>query len=171
MSPYIRIKQTAYAAIEARFRCEHPTRELRRRAIGDGRRPYYRQCLTCGHAGQAVPAATALCEFGGSAEAPAFDIELEPQWRGRKHATYIQAYEELKPALRAEYASYLSSHQWRTRRSPILTRAAGRCECCEYFAPSEVHHITYSRLGCELDSDLIAVCGFCHGLLHQPSAA
>lgn len=143
----------------------HETRELRLRKISDGRPAYYRQCIRCGHAGNAISTKVAKSEYQGRTE-PAFDDELGHQWRARKRAEYIATYKEIEPSLRAEYKKYLDSKAWMLRRSIILSHAHGVCECCEYYPATEVHHKTYERIGQELDKDLMAVCSFCHGLLH-----
>lgn len=161
-----RIKEAAYAEMEARYACDHTVRELRLRTISNGRRAYYRQCVRCGQAGRAISRREARQELSGSTEAPPFDDAHEPKWRARKHAEYLQTYRRIRPALRDEYEAYLRSSAWATKRRTILARAAGLCELCEYFEPTEVHHITYARIGNEQEDDLLAVCHFCHGLLH-----
>ena len=151
--------------IEAKFTCAHTARELRLRTISDGRLAFYRQCTRCGNAGRAIGKDEARRELKGS-EAPAFDTELEPKWYARKHAAYVATYHGIKPALEAEYQAYLSSDSWRVRREATIQNANGVCECCEYFPANQAHHITYERIGHELPSDLMAVCSFCHGLIH-----
>ena len=159
------IKQEAYAAIEAKYRCAHKTRELRLRRIADGRPAYYRQCIRCGHAGNAISTKTGRAEFQSGA-IPFFDDELEHQWHAKKSAEYIATYQKIEPSLRAEYDAYLASDAWGARRSIVLARARSICECCEYYSATQVHHKIYERIGQELDTDLMAVCNFCHDLLH-----
>lgn len=167
----IRIKQEAYASIESRFMCSHPTRELRLRTIADGRNAYYRQCVTCGAAGRAISKKELNSQSECSTKQKLFDNDLEPRWYARKHVAYLLTYSEIEPLLRKEYELYLESPEWKTVRSRILNRANGICECCEHAAPTEVHHVTYARLSNELDNDLLAVCSFCHWLIHNQSAA
>jgi len=171
MPLHFTIKQEAYAAIEAKFRCQHEERHLRLRTLVDGRPAYYRQCVSCGAAGQAQSTKDVKRELGPHGIAPPFDPELEPHWFARKHVEYVKAYAEIKPQLGVEYEAYLKSPAWKSRRVSILQRAAGVCECCKHYEPSEVHHLTYARVGSELDTDLMPVCSFCHSLLHEPSAA
>jgi hypothetical protein len=165
-SAHFSIKADAYAAIEAKYHCDHANRELRLRIIADGRKAYYRQCISCGHAGSAVSAKVARLELQGRVE-PSFDDDLEHQCHARKRAEYLATYQEIAPKLRAEYEAYLASDAWTQCRAVALMRANEICECCEHFRATEVHHITYERIGQELDSDLMAVCSFCHGLLHR----
>jgi hypothetical protein len=171
MKPHFVAKQSAYDAVEARFRCNHSNRQLRLRVIADGRPTYYRQCVICGHAGNAVPSKAAKLEVGSDNLAPNFETELETKWFAHKHAEYIKTYAEIRPQLSAEYEEYLRSSDWAKRRPPILARSNGICEVCEHFRATDVHHVSYARIGAELDSDLLAVCTFCHGLLHSKDMA
>ena len=167
--PHFSVKAQAYAAIEAKYCCTHERRELRVRTVADGRTAYYRQCTRCGQAGKAVSVSIAKSEHRGRV-VPAFDNEIEHRWRAKKSAEYVATYNDIEPRLRAEYEAYLASGVWAQRRSVILARASGLCECCEHYPASEVHHKTYERIGHENDADLMAVCGFCHGLLHGLTA-
>ena len=171
MPPHFTIKREAYSGIEAKFRCEHQERQLRLRRLVDGRPAYYRQCVTCGNAGKAASSMSAKSELRSASIVPPYDPELEPQWFARKHVEYVKTYAEIKPRLSAEYEAYLRSPEWRAKRLPVLQRAAGVCECCEHYVPTDVHHLTYERIGNELNTDLMAVCSFCHKLLHESSAA
>lgn len=164
------IKTKAYAAIEAKYACQHEHRELRLRTIAGGRQAYYRQCVRCGHAGMAIGKRAASAELQGF-EASAFDGDLEHKWRARKHAEYVTTYDGIAPELRAEYEAYLASPEWAEKRTSVLRKADWICQCCEHFKATEVHHITYARIGREANSDLMAVCSFCHGLIHGKHAA
>ncbi|MBS0582929.1 MAG: hypothetical protein JSS42_07490 [Proteobacteria bacterium] len=163
------IKQKAYAAIEARFACLHTTRELRLRIIEDGRPFFYGQCTRCGNAGRAISKRDAIGELKG-ADAPMFDAELQPKWRARKHAAYVATYHAIEPELEAEYQAYLSSPAWYAKREAAIQEANGVCVCCQHFPATQAHHVTYERIGCEAPSDLMAVCSFCHGLIHGKHA-
>lgn len=160
------VKKEAYDRIERQFRCSHPTRELRRRGISDGRTAFYRQCVKCGHAGRAVSKRDAASELRSTGQAPAFDARLEVTWRARKSAEYVKTRSEIRPALDVEYQAYLRSEKWALIRSQALARSSGLCQICDYSRAAEVHHITYARLGHEHPDDLMAVCGDCHDLLH-----
>jgi hypothetical protein len=126
--------------------------------------------LGCGAAGQAQSAKLAKAEFLEGKSAPPYDEDLEPKWHARKHAEYLKAYLEVKPHLNAEYESYLKSQDWQGVRTRALVRASDVCQCCNHFPATQVHHITYARIGSELDEDLMAVCAFCHDLLHAKAA-
>lgn len=79
------------------------------------------------------------------------------------------------------YPEYLQSPWWKKRRERSLYLAQNRCQspvCAMAFVRSmtddeirelgrqryrlEVHHLTYERLGQELDDDLIVLCDRCH---------
>ena len=63
----------------------------------------------------------------------------------------------------AAYRARLMCPDWRGIVCPrIIRRAGGRCERCKRFGHLEIHHLTYERLGHELDSDLEALCDICH---------
>ena len=59
------------------------------------------------------------------------------------------------------YTSYITSDLWREKRAKILMLAGYKCYKCGKRA-TQVHHLTYARLGHEWDSDLRAVCVKCH---------
>lgn len=66
-----------------------------------------------------------------------------------------------------EYAEYLETPHWKSRRQTALKGAGYRCQLCgDHSARLEVHHNDYSRLGDEADSDLIVLCESCHGRFH-----
>nr|WP_306235692.1 hypothetical protein [Bradyrhizobium sp. Bra64] len=67
-----------------------------------------------------------------------------------------------------DYINYITSNTW--RNNPVRLReleAAGfQCRLCPNSVASghvlEAHHRTYSRIGCETDGDLTALCRDCH---------
>lgn len=64
--------------------------------------------------------------------------------------------------------TYLKSPQWQTLRKAVLKRDLYVCQSCKSSGvPLEVHHITYTRLGNELLSDLVSVCRDCHQSIHD----
>jgi hypothetical protein len=60
------------------------------------------------------------------------------------------------------YDAYLASSKWRERRQLVMQRAGGMCEGCGKAPASEVHHLTYERVGDEMLFDLVAICHPCH---------
>lgn len=70
----------------------------------------------------------------------------------------------------AEYEEYLQSEKWQWVRHRILSKAGGLCERCRTATATQVHHLTYVRLGNELDSDLQALCEPCHEVADRQRA-
>lgn len=74
------------------------------------------------------------------------------------------------------YRDYINSPQWRARRLRALDLAGNRCEYwtgdepgsrCAEVKRLQVHHRTYTRLGCEADDDLEVLCWFHHMVEHM----
>lgn len=65
------------------------------------------------------------------------------------------------------YYDYLETPEWQERRQRALKRAGYRCQTCNAQGILNVHHRTYERRGCELDSDLIVLCRDCHQKFHD----
>lgn len=71
---------------------------------------------------------------------------------------------------RTSYRQYVASEAWLQRRKLFLM-SRPNCERCgiskeqaleAYDQSLHVHHRNYQRVGCELDSDLEALCRRCH---------
>ena len=64
-----------------------------------------------------------------------------------------------------DYAAYIGSPAWRTKRRERLALDKGRCVVCKARAVN-VHHLTYRNLGNEdARHDLVSVCRVCHKLM------
>ena len=85
----------------------------------------------------------------------------------------LNPYDELDPYARhhrlrhgdhAEYELWLRSRTWRALRTRLIKQSDGACEHCgrNYLVVLELHHLTYARLGCELDDDIEVLCRLCH---------
>jgi len=82
--------------------------------------------------------------------------------RKKKPSIYVKT-RRRKTRAQRQYQKYLQSPEWKDRRKGILRRANGRCERCgDECDRLHVHHLTYARLGCERDTDLLAICNRCH---------
>lgn len=68
---------------------------------------------------------------------------------------------------RDEYRTeYLQSEDWKIKSSKILSEKK-LCQICEKHKSTEVHHLSYERVGFEdLNKDLAAVCRSCHSRIH-----
>ena len=64
------------------------------------------------------------------------------------------------------YQNYLQTDHWKERRTSALKRAGFSCQICSAKGELHVHHRTYARRGCELDTDLIVLCAGCHEMFH-----
>jgi len=65
------------------------------------------------------------------------------------------------------YDEYLASDHWQTTRSGFWKRnKSRRCRGCGERA-TQIHHVTYKRLGAEKPYDLVAVCRSCHEAVHE----
>jgi 5-methylcytosine-specific restriction endonuclease McrA len=64
------------------------------------------------------------------------------------------------------YKAHIRSIRWNEIRQRILKRCNGFCESCGNMKPLQIHHRNYERVGRELDSDLMALCGSCHSAEH-----
>jgi predicted restriction endonuclease len=65
------------------------------------------------------------------------------------------------------YAEYLQSAHWQTFRLKVLEFYGHKCMLCGADdVPLEIHHNDYSRLGGELLTDVLPLCGECHERHH-----
>lgn len=84
-----------------------------------------------------------------------------PQYQADKRAA-----KRAKPNLTA-YQAYLASGEWRAFRISILAKRGPVCEVCSTrLRQPQIHHLTYERLGKELESDVVIACDNCHRGYH-----
>lgn len=70
-------------------------------------------------------------------------------------------------AQQREYRKFLRSVEWMLQRSRIVLRSGGLCELCHKRRLKQIHHLRYSEpIDATPDSDLVAVCGYCHRSQH-----
>lgn len=60
------------------------------------------------------------------------------------------------------YQHYLQTAHWRIRRNRALSLAGFKCSRCRTGRQLQVHHLSYERIGAELDADLEVLCRGCH---------
>jgi hypothetical protein len=65
------------------------------------------------------------------------------------------------------YREYLQTPEWHTRAQETYARFGFRCALCNDDRDLNAHHRTYERRGCELPTDLTALCAGCHALFHE----
>jgi 5-methylcytosine-specific restriction endonuclease McrA len=63
------------------------------------------------------------------------------------------------------YDKYLASLAWKEIRAKVLMRDEYKCLACGSPA-TQVHHLTYERVGYEHIDDLASVCVDCHQYVH-----
>lgn len=68
--------------------------------------------------------------------------------------------------LNVNYQSYMNSDAWAARKSEYFAGHAKRCSACGSKTHIHLHHMTYARLGAELDSDMVPLCEKCHDRVH-----
>ena len=148
--------------------CDHAF-EVRRMDCVNGAIQFRRQCTRCGTSLPAVSKHTLTSQEQHAA--PPFDHEL-------KHNVQAVAWEQrqVETALVdgafdtrwwSWYHGYLNSQIWGRRRSAVLKRAHGVCECCSKERAIIAHHLTYVHVGAEPLFDLAAVCSTCHDQIHE----
>jgi hypothetical protein len=72
-----------------------------------------------------------------------------------------------KGDLRQWYGCYLKSEAWQDKRRLVMERCGGICEDCGYLLATQVHHLTYRRVGAERSADLQGLCRRCHLAAHE----
>jgi len=68
---------------------------------------------------------------------------------------------------KAEYLAYLQTRQWEMIAEAAKQAANYECALCMSDAHLNVHHRTYDRVGAELPTDLVVLCGACHKRHHR----
>lgn len=63
-----------------------------------------------------------------------------------------------------EYREYLESDLWRGTRVLAFQKHGDICICGK--VATEIHHLTYDRIGNERIDDLLPLCADCHGNYH-----
>ena len=86
-------------------------------------------------------------------------VERRRWWSAQKRVRKVRL-----EMLGMTYSEYLSSPLWHVFRNRVMARACFGCgtpfELC-------LHHVTYARLGCERESDVVTLCNDCHKTVHR----
>ena len=71
---------------------------------------------------------------------------------------------------RKSYKAYLKTDHWLNKRIRLIAIANRTCsDCGKQYKKNQclaLHHLTYARIGNELDEDIVVICHKCHGLRH-----
>lgn len=142
--------------------CPCDVTELRAQMVKSYRVAVF-QCLKCGRSVRHVKRSKAE-----RASLPPFDVEL----RERGYAARAAAGAELRASRQAAwwawYDAYLLSPKWRAIREQVLKRDKWTCRVMRCGRPAtQVHHLTYERVGDEWPDDLVAICAECHDHCHD----
>lgn len=153
--------------------CIHSKIEIRRFLQSNGIWIAVQQCPYCGRKLGSVKKSS-VQDFESL---PVFDQKLldektkerEQQWDARRQAR-LQEYEEQRQQEYAQWQQkwreHLESDYWKKIRQKVFRRANFICEGCGVNRATQVHHLTYDRLGCEMMFDLVAICKPCHKVIH-----
>lgn len=150
--------------------CLHADVRLVWRTFRDGTRHAQRQCQDCGTSLGSVKQDTLAPEVARTMGLYDPNLKRDRQLRDAiarardERAELISAqYQVSGEARLAEYQEHLRSPEWQTIRALVFARCGGWCEQdgCHRRA-TQVHHLTYDRLGWEELTDLMGLCGPCH---------
>ena len=140
--------------------CNHQ-HEIRKQIQSNGTEHFKEQCVTCGKLGKNFK--KSMLTSDQMSKAPLIDDEMQ----GQSFAyCYNSFYSNLKELKNNWYKEYLLSTVWMKKRRLVFERAGGTCEACLCEEATQVHHLTYDRIGREALFDLVAVCDSCHYDLH-----
>ena len=161
--------EEVFSQVAEKYRCPHVEIEKRNKPDRNGRPLFAYQCVTYGErVGEFIPVRT--LDKRQLSELPLWNKELEQTyWRQMLSEAYEKREQERTKELqrwRRKYDAYLSSPKWKVLRRKVLARAKGICEGCEERKATQVHHLTYERLGNEMLFDLVAVCDACQKQIH-----
>lgn len=127
------------------------------RVLANGAKTYAEQCQICGKSIRIWKKQEISQLYVG-----VWKNELVTAWREAQR----RAFEEGKEARQKEYRQYLTTKNWKDKRSKVLARANNLCEGCGDRTATEVHHLTYRNVGDELLFELVALCSTCHSKAH-----
>ena len=152
-------------------RCQHRRSEIRRYVISNGAVRYCPECQDCfaRNVHRMYGRKRAAVEFGLSYEQldALSDVndEARREWCAVRSDMFEARRKNRKNAWWAWYNEYLSSPEWYARRLAVFKRDGNLCRRCGATA-SQIHHLTYERVGREELDDLVAVCDPCHDFCH-----
>ena len=162
------------------YECDHGRTTLVRRPIGPNHINY---CLQCDNCGRRVGNWLKKDGIDQPDRLPQWDYDLEPAFDVQEKAyrleyakrnveargvvAFAKVDEQHGELFWSAYTDYLNSEQWLQKRHAVLIRARGICQGCGMAKATQVHHLTYSRVGREMLFDLVAVCDACHETIHD----
>jgi 5-methylcytosine-specific restriction endonuclease McrA len=151
------------------LQCDHP--QVRLVAMTQSNKVVVarRQCLTCGRSVEVVPKNTV-----DVSQLPPWDESIVTRWRDRQEAFYKERAAQFEREQTdqdakwwAWYNQYLLTAKWRSLRDRVMARDNHVCRGCHQARATQVHHLTYERVGNEMLFDLVAICDACHDNVHE----
>jgi len=159
-----------YHQVVEDLQCNHSVTELCFKTSISNVRTYFRQCMACGEPAKRIQKRFVTTQI--EMEAKPFDKDLQQRYWQSIHAEYQRRREQQVTQNREDwfewYNQYLNTPQWREKRERVLERDNYLCQGCRVNQATQVHHLTYERIGNEMLFDLIAVCNDCHKRVHDP---
>lgn len=129
--------------------CKHEVTKMTKKMTCKG---VVRYRLQCQHCGKPIGAYVARRKVTRYFEVEPFDEVLRQEAPRR---VFFQWYNK-----------YLKTEVWAKRRRAVLDNANNICEVCGVATATQAHHVTYQRVGDEIDGDLVALCKDCHKAHH-----
>lgn len=160
--------------------CDHAEYEIRTKVADNGTQMIGQQCLECGR----MVGTWLTKDYARKSRGPWDNALYEKFFHRqakvlREHADEVGQLEWTRERARreeaqrhdkwlGEYREFLRTPKWAAIREKVLARARGWCEGCNEQKASQVHHLTYARVGGnEMLFDLVAICDDCHHKVHN----
>ena len=101
-------------------------------------------------------------------------MKLHPRYKKRKHigksnpkSQVIMLKTRLNILNYSNLWDYIKSDTWKQFKLSYYTRHVRECSKCKSTTNLNLHHLTYIRLGKELDRDVTCLCERCHKKKHN----
>ena len=166
-----------------RFHCDHVNTQIRFFVTASHATCYGSQCIDCGQwrackratlkaeqIAQAVPRDNTLRQTIRQQHYEAWGVRYKQREQAERVAWSLrsaQQQQEESAAWWRNYKTYLLSPEWKAKRQMVFARDLFLCQICHFAGASQVHHLSYRRVGDEPLTDLISVCGPCHSTIHH----
>lgn len=147
--------------------CNHSMVELRVKTTSSGSPLYGYQCLKCGSTvGSWITKFTAEQESKQTGKpVAAWNENLRTEFYEQIANARKEEREQHNEEWWEQYAEYLRSPQWASKRERVLERDGRTCQACLVRDAREVHHLTYKHVFNEPLFELISVCKVCHAAI------
>jgi 5-methylcytosine-specific restriction endonuclease McrA len=158
-----------YDQVNREFACDHEFARLTYLRTLAGHAQYRKQCQQCGEIIGKPAIAHALLSEQEIEGAIPFDRNIGKKHSQARNARFIEIHQETRQreqdAWWERYDAYLRSPEWQARRRLVLARDP-MCGGCGVSPSTQVHHLSYQRVGREMLFELVGVCEKCHAAIH-----